>query len=121
MKAQLVLVCALPLLWLPAGATGQASDATATSMVRRQIENLGSGLDMFKLDVGHYPTTGQGLRALMVKPLGMKNWQGPYFSHGIPSSPWGGAWIYRSPSRRPGREYDLCTVDGEGRTICNDV
>ncbi len=98
------------------------------SVARQQIERIGSVLDLYKLDVGSYPTTEQGMAALTVKPSDVETWNGPYLK-GVqsPADPWNHAWIYRAPSSRPGKEYDLCssgaagkgTEPGEGETICN--
>jgi general secretion pathway protein G len=98
------------------------------SVARQQIERLGSVLDLYKLDVGAYPTTEQGLAALVDKPSDVENWNGPYLKgEKSPKDPWQHAWIYRDPSNRPNHDYDLCsagasgkgTEPGEGDAICN--
>ena len=53
-----------------------------------QIELIGQGLDHFRLDVGRYPTTQEGLNALMVN-AGIEKWDGPYLKKALPSDPWG--------------------------------
>lgn len=83
-------------------------------LLRQQFENLGASLDLYKLDVGRYPTTEQGLAALVVRPSGHTDWNGPYTKSGAPpNDPWGHSFIYRNPSIRPGHDYDLCSVGGE--------
>lgn len=95
------------------------------SVAKQSIERLSTVLDLYNLDVGSYPTTEQGLAALVTKPNGVKNWNGPYLKgDGVPADPWGRPYVYRKPSERPGHDYDLCSngpngdaAKGEG--ICN--
>ena len=98
------------------------------SLAHQSIERLGSVLDLYRLDVGSYPTTEEGLQALVVKPPDVTNWSGPYLKGDqIPLDPWSHPYIYRNPSDRTGREYDLCSpgpsaqsaAAAEGSLICN--
>jgi len=77
-----------------------------------QIELLSSGLDTYRLDVGNFPTTEQGLSALRKAPDGVKHWDGPYLSKNVPLDPWGKAYIYK----RPGKEnaYSLYSLGRDG-------
>ncbi len=76
------------------------------SLAHQSIERLGSVLDLYKLDVGSYPTTEEGLQALVVKPSDVTNWNGPYLKGDqIPLDPWSHSYLYRNPSNRIGREY----------------
>jgi general secretion pathway protein G len=91
---------------------GSAKDKIA----RQSIERLGSVLDIYKLDVGTYPTTDQGLQALIVRPPGVARWSGPYVKgEKAPEDPWGRPYNYRSPSERPGHEYDLFSLGPTGQ------
>ena len=64
-----------------------------------QIEALSSSLDLYYLDTGRYPTTSEGLTALVRRPGNMAGWNGPYVKGGIvPEDPWKHAYIYRSPA-----------------------
>src|SRR4030043_1998076 len=72
---------------------------------KAQIELFGTALDLFRLDVGRYPTTEEGLKALREKPSGVGGWQGPYLPKEIPLDPWGKAYIYKSPGEHG--DYDL--------------
>jgi len=83
------------------GRIGEAKQKAA----RAQIELFGTALDFFRLDVGKYPATSEGLQALMVKPSGLENWNGPYLPKEIPLDPWGHAYNYRSPGEHG--DYDL--------------
>ena len=80
------------------------------------IESLGQNLDIYKLDVGSYPTTDQGLRALITRPQGVERWDGPYLKGDrVPEDPWGHPYVYRNPSERPGHEYDLYSLGPTGQ------
>jgi general secretion pathway protein G len=90
---------------------------TAKEKIAQQsIERLGTVLDIYKLDVGSYPTTEQGLQALLTRPPGVAHWNGPYLKgNKLPEDPWGHPFIYRSPSERPGYGYDLYSLGPTGR------
>ena len=98
------------------------------SIARQSIERLGSVLDLYKLDVGAYPTTEQGLTALRERPSGVDVWSGPYLKgEKDPLDPWNRPFIYRAPSLRQGHDYDLCSGGpsgdrgdpGTAEMICN--
>ncbi len=78
---------------------------------KAQIELLGQTLDHFRLDVGRYPTTQEGLNTLMVNP-GIPNWEGPYLKKEVPLDPWGKAYVYQAPGTRG--EYDLYSYGRDG-------
>jgi general secretion pathway protein G len=90
------------------GRVGQSKQAAA----RAQIELLGAGLDQYRLDVGAYPTTSQGLEALQKNP-NAPNWNGPYLKKGVPKDPWGNPYKYRCCPGQHG-DYDLWSegIDG---------
>jgi general secretion pathway protein G len=99
------------------------------SVTHQAIQRLGTVLDLYKLDVGTYPTTEQGIAALVQKPGSVANWNGPYLqSDKVPVDPWNHAYVYRFPSGRRGHDYDLCSPGPNGVTgdigaegmICND-
>jgi general secretion pathway protein G len=97
------------------------------SIAQQSIERLGSILEIYKLDVGGFPSTEQGLQALVNRPTTLPKWNGPYIKgDAAPLDVWGRPYLYRSPSIRPGREYDLCSrgpagdlADGSPDLICN--
>lgn len=79
-----------------------------------QMENLGSALDLFYLDAGRYPTTEEGLAALVQRPAGVSSWSGPYLkTPNVPKDPWGHAYLYRSPGQNA--PYDVGSLGPEGR------
>lgn len=77
--------------------------SSKTKVAQAQIELLTSALDTYRLDVGKYPTTDQGLNALRQEPDGVKNWNGPYLSKEVPLDPWDIAYFYQNP----GKENDF--------------
>lgn len=84
------------------GRVGQSKIAAA----RAQIELLGAALDQYRLDVGSYPNTAQGLEALQANPGSATNWAGPYLKKALPKDPWGNPYKYRCCPGQHG-EYDL--------------
>lgn len=97
-----------------------------TAVAHQSIERLTSVLDMYKLDVGSYPTTDQGLEALLQQPTDVSNWNGPYLKGDKPPlDAWNHPYVYREPSTRPGHDYDLCSKGPSGDAngdamICNN-
>jgi len=83
---------------------GQVSTARLGA-AKAQIELFGTALDTFRLDVGKYPTTEEGLKALREKPSGVEGWNGPYLPKEIPLDPWKKPYIYKSPGEHG--DYDL--------------
>lgn len=59
-----------------------------------QIADLEKSLDLFKLDVGRFPTSEEGLDALVTKPASVSGWNGPYLKGGVPNDPWGKPYKY---------------------------
>ena len=94
------------------------------SAAKAQIELIGQALDQLRLDVGRYPTTQEGLNALMVNP-GIDNWEGPYLKKALPADPWGKPYNYQCPGTHG--EYDLFSYgrdgaqggDGEDRDVAS--
>ena len=92
-----------------AGRTEQARVAAA----RTDIEvNISSGLDLFEFDNGVYPTTEDGLSALLAKPVSAANWNGPYLKR-KPVDPWGNDYVYKSPGTH-NVDYDLYSYGRNG-------
>jgi general secretion pathway protein G len=125
----LVVVAILGLLiGLVAPKALQLLGGAKVNVAKQAIERLVGVFDLYKLDVGSYPNTEQGLSALLEKPSGVTNWNGPYLKGDkVPLDPWNRAYVYRAPSGRRGHELDLCSggpngVSGEAAAdgmICN--
>jgi len=86
--------------------------AARLKAAKAQVEMFGTALDTFRLDVGRYPSTEEGLNALREKPSGAERWDGPYLPKEIPSDPWGKPYVYQSPGTHG--EYDLFSYGADG-------
>ena len=82
-------------------------------VARAQMQALGAALDQFRLDMGRYPTTAEGLAVLTRSPPGEPRWRGPYLKKDAPPDPWGRPYDYRSPGERG--DYELATLGKDGR------
>ena len=80
---------------------------------KAQIELLGQALDQYKLDVGSYPSTTEGLNALMTNP-GQEKWEGPYLKKNVPLDPWGNPYNYQCPGTHG--EYDLYSLGRDNKS-----
>ncbi|WP_240788495.1 type II secretion system major pseudopilin GspG [Ramlibacter henchirensis] len=78
-----------------------------------QIAALRSALDAYRLDVGSYPTTEQGLAALTTRPSNSARWNGPYLQRSAPPDPWGRPYQYRSPGEHG--DFDLLSLGKDGQ------
>lgn len=63
---------------------------------RAQIDALEKALDQYRLDARRYPSTEQGLQALVERPAGEARWSGPYLKKAVPNDPWGNPYVYRN-------------------------
>jgi general secretion pathway protein G len=79
---------------------------------KAQIALLGGALDQFRLDVGRYPKSEEGLESLRKNP-GMDTWDGPYLPKEVPLDPWGKAYVYRCPGEHG--DYDLLSLGADGQ------
>jgi general secretion pathway protein G len=78
-----------------------------------QIVSFSSALDLFYLDTGRYPTSSEGLGALIEKPATATAWNGPYLAgNKVPNDPWERPYVYRSPGEKSG--YDIMSYGAEG-------
>ena len=78
---------------------------------KAQIELFGTALDAFRLDMGRYPTSEEGLKGLREKPSAAENWQGPYLPKEIPVDPWRTPYVYRSPGEHG--DYDIISYGAD--------
>jgi general secretion pathway protein G len=96
------------------GRITEAKSATA----RTQLSLLETALDSYKLDVGSYPTSEQGLDALEKAPTREPvpiSWRGPYLRRDLPNDPWGRPYIYKSPGEHNPTSFDLSTLGRDGQ------
>lgn len=77
-----------------------------------QIADFEKSLELFKLDVGRFPSTEEGLQSLSVKPGAANGWNGPYIKGAVPNDPWGKPYKYTSPAQGGGVEILTLGADG---------
>jgi general secretion pathway protein G len=80
---------------------------------KAQIVALEKALEQYRIDTGHFPTTEQGLAALVTKPGSEPKWDGPYLSKAVPNDPWGNPYAYKNPGDHS--EVDLISYGRDGR------
>ncbi len=94
-------------------------DSAKVSTAKTEVSNLAAGLDLFKYDVGRYPTTQEGLEALVSAPEGVDNWNGPYVKKTTKlTDPWGRPYNYRFPGSHG--EFDLYSYGAHADVAKND-
>lgn len=85
-----------------------------TDTAQIQIEKLGGVLDLYRLEIGRYPTEQEGLQSLIERPPQMDAWNGPYLKNRESlTDPWGRPYGYRSPGEHG--DYDLYTLGADGK------
>lgn len=112
-----IIIGALAAMVIPrlSGRSEQAKKAVARTDIDSQ---LSTALKLYELDNGNFPTTSQGLEALLKEPTSSpvpKNWNGPYLEK-RPLDPWGSPYVYKSPGEHR-RDYDLSS---KGKDTNND-
>ena len=90
---------------------GEKAKADAAKIEMGQI---GQTLDLYKLEIGRYPTTQEGLQALIAAPAGVTNWNGPYWKKSsVPKDPWGNEYKYVSPAQSA--PYEISSLGADGK------
>ena len=85
-----------------------------TKAAQLQIQELSAALDLYRLELGSYPSSEQGLDALITKPRNADNWNGPYLKKSvIRKDPWGFDYQYRSPGQNG--DFDLWSLGADNR------
>ena len=110
----LVVVTILVLLTVAIGTVALNYLGRAKSdAAKLQISQIEAGLDLYRLDVGRYPSAQEGLGALLSRPAGEDKWRGPYLQKPEAiNDPWGAQFLYRSPGTE--RAYDLVSLGADG-------
>jgi general secretion pathway protein G len=83
-------------------------------IARAQVDAIEKALDTYRLDVGRYPTTEQGLAALSTRPGEEARWNGPYLKKALPADPWGKPYQYRNPGEH-GIDVDVFSFGKDGQ------
>lgn len=112
------LLVVLAILGLLVGLVGpqvmKTLGSSKTKTARIQIEDLSAALDIYRLEVGRYPTTSDGLQALVDNTAGVASWNGPYLKKSqVPKDPWGFDYQYRSPGQNG--SFDLWSLGADNR------
>ena len=90
------------------------SEMARKAAAKTDIANLETALDSFEVEAGRFPTTEEGLGALIQAPANVKAWGGPYIKRGIPNDPWGHPYAYRFPGQYNANGYDLFSFGPDG-------
>lgn len=114
----LVILAALATVVVPKF-TKRSEQAKITA-AQTDIANMEVVLDAFEIDTGRYPTTSEGIRALIEQPSNADGWKGPYLKRGIPKDPWGNDYIYRQPGQHNEFGYDLSSPGPDGQPGTTD-
>jgi general secretion pathway protein G len=105
-----------------AGRSEQARKAAAHTDIE---SNLSTALDLYRMDAGQYPTTEQGLNALITAPTASPvpaQWNGPYLKKKkVPKDPWGRDYVYASPGTHNPESYDLSSLGPDGTESADDI
>ncbi|MFH0965933.1 MAG: type II secretion system major pseudopilin GspG [Planctomycetota bacterium] len=94
--------------------TRRSQQARITA-ARVDIANLEVAIDAFEVDTGRYPTTEEGLSALIEQPGDVKEWHGPYISRGVPVDPWENLYVYKYPGEHNTSGYDIYSFGPNGQ------
>lgn len=117
-----VIIGALVAMAVPrlAGRSEEAKRSIAEADIKG---NLSLALRLYEIDNGRYPTSDQGIRALITKPSSPpipNNWKGPYLEQD-PTDPWDQEYMYRYPGTHPPRDYDLFSLGPDGKESEDDI
>lgn len=110
----LVILASLAAIVVPkfARRTEQANDTNA----RTQISSFETALEMFRVDMGRYPSNTEGLRALIEKPAGLDKWKEPYLTRNhVPKDPWENDYVYKQPGQHNTYGFDLFSMGPDGK------
>ena len=113
------LLVVLVILGLLAGLVGpnvmKYIGSSKVQVAKAQLEDLSAGLDLFKLDVGRYPTDDEGLRVLVEGGDSIRGWNGPYLrKKRLPLDPWNNDYVYAVPGQGNAYDYDLFSLGANG-------
>ena len=109
-----ITIIGLILAWATNRIFGQGDKAKWTA-TKAQVSQLAATLDQYRLDTGKYPTTQEGLKALLQAPSGAVNWNGPYLNKAEQiKDVWNNDYIYRSPGT-DNRPFEIVSLGSDGQ------
>ena len=85
------------------------------SRAQADVKSIETALDMFEVDNGRYPTSEEGLQALITQPGNLSNWHGSYLKGAGTKDPWGNPYVYRYPGSQNANGYDLFSTGQDGK------
>jgi general secretion pathway protein G len=91
---------------------GNVSKAERTA-AKQQIDAFSKAIEAYRLDMGAFPTTEQGLAVLSKAPVGSTRWKGPYLKKEAPPDPWGNPYVYKAPGQN--QPYEIISLGRDGR------
>ena len=109
----LVILAVLAVVVVPKF-TGRSKQAKVTA-AKTDIANLELAIDAFEVDCARYPSTQEGLRALLEQPSNLPDWKGPYLKRGLPKDPWQNPYSFRCPGQHNPNGYDLYSFGPDGQ------
>ena len=111
----LVLVILATLTAIVAPKFTKRSEQAKVTAAMTEIANIQVALDAFEVDVGRFPTTQEGLKALLEKPANADGWHQPYLGRGLSRDPWGNSYVYLQPGQHNTDTYDLYSYGPDGQ------
>lgn len=109
-----ITIIGLVVAWAGNRIFGQG-DKAKSGLAKARMSEISTQLDMYKLDTGRYPTTAEGLRALLANPGNATNWNGPYVKNADTlKDPWSNEMIYKSPGDA-NRPFELTSLGADGK------
>ncbi|MCK5001159.1 MAG: type II secretion system major pseudopilin GspG [Anaerohalosphaera sp.] len=106
----LVLVILATLATIVVPKFTKRSEQARVTAARTDIASLEVALDAFEIDISRFPTTSEGLKALIEKPSNADAWKQPYIKRGVPKDPWGNEYVYKQPGQYNEYGYDLSSA-----------
>jgi len=120
-----VIIIGILVAMLVPNIAGRSEQARKTAARTDIDSNLSTALDLYRMDIGQYPTSGQGLGALIAVPTASPapaQWSGPYLKKKkIPKDPWGREYVYTSPGTHNPDSYDLSSLGADGVESSDDI
>jgi general secretion pathway protein G len=97
------------------------SEQAKIAATKTDIANIETALDMFETDNGRFPTSEEGLGALLQQPSSLAGWHGPYLKKGMPQDQWQKPYIYQYPGTHNPNGYDLYSFGPDGQESGDDI
>lgn len=99
------------------------SEKSRRTKAETEIANMSTALTRYEIETGHYPSTEDGLQALVEPPATLPegSWEGPYLERGVPKDPWGNPYVYSYPGTHNSRGFDLYSLGPDGREGGDDI